>query len=76
MEQDITLAIRAVLELRKEEEGHDPADDGSTSPDVPTLACEIPSSRIEQSRSQIDHGNLRDIVGGTTDTGAQSAETD
>ena len=47
VEQDITLAIRAVLELRKEEEGHDPADDCSTSPDVTTLACEIPSGRIE-----------------------------
>ena len=76
VEQDVDFTVRAVLELRKEEEGRDPADASGTSPDVTALACEIPSGRIEHPRGQIDHGDLCDIVAGTTDTGAQSAKTD
>jgi hypothetical protein len=70
VEQNVDLTVRAVLELRKEEVGHHPADASGTSPDVTALACEIPSGRVEHLRGQIDHGDLRDIVGGTTDTGA------
>ena len=76
IEQDVTLTIRAVLELRKEEERHHPADASRSSPDVAALACEIPSRRIEQLRGQVDHGDLRDIVGGATYGGAQGAKAD
>ena len=65
-----------MLELRKAEVGHDPADDGGAAPDVPALAGEIPSGRVEQPRGQVDHGDLGNVVGGTTDAGAQSAKTD
>ena len=43
MEQDIALTMRAVLELRQEQEGHDPAEKSSTSPDEPALACYVSS---------------------------------
>jgi hypothetical protein len=76
IEQDVAFTVRAVLELRKEEVGHHPADASGASPDVTALACEIPSCRVEHLRGEIDHGDLGDVVGGTTDTGAQSAETD
>jgi hypothetical protein len=76
IEQDIAFTVRAVLELRKEEEGHNPADASGATPDVTTLACEIPPGRVEHLRGEIDHRDFRDIVGGATDTGAQSAKTD
>jgi len=75
LEQDVGFAVRAVLEFRKEEVGDEPADNRGTSPDVTALACEVPPSRIKHLRSQIDHRDLGNIVGGTADTGAQSAET-
>jgi len=70
IEQNINLTIRAVLELRKEEVRHYPADKGSTSPDVTAFACEVPSCGVKHLRGQIDHGNFRDIVSGTTNSSA------
>ena len=76
VEQDIRLTIRAILELRKEEEGRKEAHNGCTSPDISTLASEIPSSWVEKLRRQVDHGDLGNIVSRTTDTSAQSTKTD
>ena len=70
IEQDVHFTVRAVLELRKEEESHDPADASGSSPDVTALACQVPSGRVEHLRGEVDHGNFGDVVGGTTDTGA------
>lgn len=63
-----------MLQFRETKVSRDPAHNSSTSPDVTTLASEIPSRRVQQLRSQVDHGNLGDVVGGTTDTGAQSSK--
>ena len=76
VEQNIGLTVGSVLKLRQEEEGRDEADDGSTSPDVTTLASKIPSSRVEKLRSKVDHGDFSNVVGGTTDTSAEGTETD
>lgn len=65
-----------MLELRKEEVGHDPADASRTTPDVTAFAGKVPPSRVEHLRGEIDHGNLRDVVAGTTDTGAEGAKAD
>lgn len=47
VEQDIRLMISALLELRKKEQGREEAHNGYASPDVSTLAGEIPSSWVE-----------------------------
>lgn len=75
VEQDINLTVRAVLELRKEEECHDPTDKSGTSPDVSTLSSKIPSCGIEQPLGQIDHSNLGYVVCSTSDSSAESAKT-
>jgi hypothetical protein len=46
-EQDVSFAVRAMLELRKEKVNHNPADGSGTSPDVISLACEIPPGRVQ-----------------------------
>lgn len=74
VEQDVRLAVGAVLELRQEEEGHHPADHGCAAPDVAALAREVPTRRVEQLRGEVDHGDLGDVVGGATHGGAQGAE--
>ena len=76
IEQNVGLAVRAMLELGKEEVSRDPADDCSTTPDIAAFACNVPSRWIEQLRGEIDHRNLGNIVGGAADTCAQGAETD
>ena len=76
VEQDIGFAVGAVLELRQEEVGHNPAYGSGTSPYVTALACKVPSGGIEHLGGQVDHGNLRNVVGGATNTGAQGAESD
>lgn len=63
--QDVDFAIRAMLHLREGKVRDDPAD-----------RCEVPSCGVEHLRSEIDHRDLGNIVGGTTDTSAQSAKTD
>lgn len=50
IEQNVAFTVRAVLELRKKEVGHHPADASGTSPDVTALACEVPSCRVEHLR--------------------------
>lgn len=65
-----------MLELRKEEVGRDPADDGGAAPDVTALAREVPAGGVEQLRGQEEHGDLGDVVGGTADTGAEGTEAD
>ena len=65
-----------MLELRKEEESHNPADGSRTSPHVTAFAREIPSGRVEHLGGEVDHGDLRDVVGSTANTGAQRAESD
>jgi len=50
IEQDVAFTVRAVLEFRKKEEGHHPADASGTSPDVTALACEVPSCWVEHLR--------------------------
>ena len=75
-EQDVTFAISAVLQLREAEVGADPTDASSTCPDVTAFASEIPSGGVEHLRGQINHRDLRDIVSGTTNTGAQSPKAD
>jgi hypothetical protein len=74
VEQDIALTVGAMLELREEEESHAKADAGSTPPDVTTLSCQVPPCWVEHLRGEIDHWDLSDIVGGTTDTGTQGAK--
>lgn len=74
VEQDIKLTVRAVLELRQEEEGHNPAHTGGASPDEATLARDVPARGVEQLRREVDHGDLGDVVGGAADTRAQGAE--
>lgn len=74
VEQNITLAVRAVLELWEEEEGHNEADGSSTTPDVTALSRQVPSCWVEHLRGKIYHRNLGDIVRGTADTGAQGAK--
>lgn len=76
VEQDISLTVCAVLELRQEEVCHNPAHNSSTSPDISTLSCQVPSSRVEQLRCKEDHGNFGNVVSATADTSAQSTETD
>lgn len=75
IEQDIALTVRAVLELGKEEEGHDPADESGAAPDVAALACQIPSGRVEHLGREVDHGDFGDVVSGAADAGAQRAKT-
>lgn len=74
IEEDVELTVRAILELRKAKVGSDPADDSGASPDISTLASKVPSGRVEELRSQVDHGDLRDVVGGATNTSAQGTE--
>ena len=76
IEQNVSLTVRTMLKLRKEEVSHDPADACSTTPDIAALACNVPSGWVEQLGGQIDHRNLSDIIGGTADACAQSAKTD
>ena len=58
VEQDVKLAVRAVLELREEEVGHDPADKSGAAPDVAALASHVPAGGVEHLRREIDHRNL------------------
>ena len=74
MEQDIKLTIRPMLHLRQEEVSHDPAYHRRTTPHVATLTRKVPAGRVEQSRSQIDHGDLGEIVCGAPDTSAERAK--
>lgn len=74
VEQDIDLTVGAVLELRQEEEGHDPAHARRAAPDVATLARDVPACRVEQLRGEIDHGDLSDVVRRATDTRAQGSQ--
>jgi hypothetical protein len=76
VEQNVNFTVRAVLELGQEEVGHDPAENSGASPDVTTLARQIPPGWVQHLRGQEDHWNLGNIVRGTADTSAQSAETD
>lgn len=74
VEQDIALTVRAVLELREEEEGHNEANASSTTPDVTALSRQVPSRWVEHLRGKIYHWDLGDIVSGTANTGAQGAK--
>jgi hypothetical protein len=74
VEQDIEFTVGAALELRKAEvRGHE-ADTGCASPDVTALASQIPAGGVEHLRREEDHGDLGNVVGGATHTGAQSTE--
>ena len=41
LEQNVDLAVRSALHLRKEEESHDEAEETSTSPDVTALSAKV-----------------------------------
>ena len=58
VEQDVKLAVRAVLELGQEEVGHDPADESSAAPNVATLASHVPAGGVEHLRREVDHRNF------------------
>lgn len=74
VEEDIKLTVRAVLHFRQEEVCQDPAHNRGAAPDETTLARHVPTSRVEQLRRQVDHGNFGNVVRSATDTGAQSAK--
>lgn len=76
VEQDISLAVRTVLELRKAEVCQDPADDGSSAPDVAAFSSDVPSGRVQELRSQVNHGDLGNVVGCATDGSRQRTKTD
>lgn len=76
VEENVQLAVRAMLHLRQEEVCHDPADDSGAAPDIAALATKIPARRIEQLGSEVDHRNLGDVVSGATDSRAQGSQTD
>jgi hypothetical protein len=59
VEQDVELAVRAVLELRQEEVRRDPADERGAAPDVAALACHVPAGGVEHLGGEVDHGYLR-----------------
>jgi hypothetical protein len=64
-----------MLELRQSKVGNHPAEHGGSTPDVTALASQVPSGRVEQTRGEVDHGDLRDIVRSTTHTRAQGTKT-
>lgn len=64
------------LSSREEQVSHDLEDESHNSLDVTALACEISSDRVECIGSQVDLGYLRDMVGGASAIGAESAKTD
>lgn len=65
-----------MLELREEEVGHDPTDTGGTTPDETTLAGNVPSRGVKELRGEVDHGDLSNVVGSTTNGGAKSTKSD
>jgi hypothetical protein len=75
VEQDIEFTVGATLKFRKAEVRGDEADTGCASPDVTALASQVPAGRVEHLRREEDHGDLGNVVGGATNTGAQSTET-
>ena len=65
-----------MLELGKTEVSDDPANNSSGTPNITALSSQVPAGRVEQLRSEVDHGNLGNVVSSATDTSAESAEAD
>lgn len=65
-----------MLELRQEEEGHDPAHTSGTAPDEAALSGNVPARGVEELRGEVDHGDLGDVVRGATNGSAEGTEAD
>lgn len=63
-----------MLHLRQEEIRQHPAHNGGAAPNIPTLASQIPARGIQNLRRQKDHRDLRNVVPGAADAGAQRAQ--
>lgn len=61
VEQNVKLAVGAVLKLGQEEVGHDPADEGGAAPDVAALASHVPAGGVKHLGGKVDHGYLGNL---------------
>lgn len=64
-----------MLQLGQEEEGHDPTDDRGATPHIATLARQIPARGIQHLGGEVDHRDLGDVVGCSSDARGQGSET-
>jgi hypothetical protein len=62
VEQDIQLAVTPALEFRQAEVSTDEAYCRSATPDVATLACQIPACRIEHLTCKVNHWNFSNLI--------------
>ena len=74
VEENVQLAITPSLELGQAKVCTDEAHCRSTTPDVATLACQIPACRVQHLTGEVDHWNLCDVVCTSADTGRECSQ--
>lgn len=75
LEQDVNLTEGSVLHLRNEEPRHNRAEKGGASPDIATLAAQVPLVRVEHVAGKEDARNVDQVVGTSSDTCCQRPKT-
>lgn len=75
LEQNVDLTEGSVLHLRNELPRHDGAEKGGASPDIATLAADVPLIRVEHVAGKEDARNVDHVVGTSPNTCCQWPET-
>ena len=75
-EQNVDLTERPFLHLWDEQPRQNGADQGGSSPDVATLAAEVPLLSVEHVAGKEDARDVDQVVGTTSDTSRQWPKTD
>ena len=68
VEQDIDLAVRAILHLWQPDVSHGQADERGTSPDVAAFATEVSLVRVEHIACEEDARDIDGVVASTSDS--------
>lgn len=75
-EEDIDLAIRAILHLRQPNVRHDKADKPSPGPDIAAFATEVAARRVEHVASEVDAGDVDGVVAAAADACGEWSQAD
>lgn len=76
LEQNVDLTEGPVLHLRNELPRHDGAEKGGASPDIATLAAQVPLIGVEHVAGKEDARNVDHVVGTSSNTCCKRPETD
>lgn len=75
LKQNVDLTEGPALHLRNELPRHDRAEQRGASPDIATLAAQVPLIRVEHVTGKEDARNVDQVVGTSSNTCCQWPET-